>query len=327
MDNEGESPSRQPTGMSDEIECKVLVLSAGAMGNPPLLMRSRSALPSLSGQVGRHLGVNGDHIAGVEYDERKVRRLLGLPGYRDFYKGKPITTMTYDFWVGRRGRRHDGTRFTVQEIFLSTLTNFLYDDGRSPAAEPSWWGRQKKRSIASWSSHIELLAQVEDTHDGVFQSPPPQGGAIRPNAGPVTIAPLSYQLSEQSIRVRGLADKAMRQVVERRGLGRLMTIKESQGVYCAHPLGGCRMAESKDLGVVDDRCEAFDNEGLFCIDSSAIPTSLGVNPSLTISAVAERAAEGLVGRAADLGLPAAPAGFRPRNPAVLVGERVVPRGR
>jgi cholesterol oxidase len=84
------------------------------------------------------------------------------------------------------------------------------------------------------------------------------------------------------------------------------------------------MAESKDLGVVDHRCEAFDNEGLFCIDSSAIPTSLGVNPSLTISAVSERAAAGLVSRAADFGLPAPPAGFRPRTPAVHVGERVRP---
>ncbi len=42
----------------------------------------------------------------------------------------------------------------------------------------------------------------------------------------------------------------------------------------AHPLGGCRMADSKDLGVVDHRCEVFGNEGLFCMDSSAIPTSL-----------------------------------------------------
>ena len=38
---------------------------------------------------------------------------------------------------------------------------------------------------------------------------------MRPNAGPVTIAPLTYQLSEESIRVRALADKAMRQVAER----------------------------------------------------------------------------------------------------------------
>jgi choline dehydrogenase-like flavoprotein len=158
----------------------------------------------------------------------------------------------------------------------------------------------------------------------VFQSPPPNGGAVRPNSGPVTIAPLTYQLSEQSIRVRELADKAMQQVVERRGLARLMRLTETRGVYCAHPLGGCRMAESKDLGVVDHRCEAFDNEGLFCIDSSAIPTSLGVNPSLTISAVSERAAAGLVRRAADLGLPAAPRGFRPRVPGVHVGERIRP---
>jgi choline dehydrogenase-like flavoprotein len=255
-----------------------------------------------------------------------VRSVLGLPGYGQFYKGKPITTMTYDFWAGRRAHRHDGTRFTLQEIHLSSLTNFLYDDGREPSAEPSWWGRQKKRAISTWNDHIELLAQVEDTHDGVFESPPPQGGALRPNAGPVTIAPLSYQLSEQSIRVRELANQAMRQVLERRGLARFMGLTETRGVYCAHPLGGCRMADSKDLGVVDHRCEAFDNEGLFCIDSSAIPTSLGVNPSLTIAAVSERAAEALARRASDYGLPAAPHGFKPHRPPVHVGERVVPRG-
>ena len=318
--------AHRPTGASDEIECKVLILAAGAMGNSPLLMRSRPALPSLSTELGRHLGVNGDHIAAAEYDPRKIRDVLGLPGYGQFYKGKPITTMTYDFWAGRRGNQHDGTRFTLQEIHLSTLTNFLYDDGREPHAEPTWWGRQKKRNVSTWNNHIELLAQVEDTHDGVFLDPPPaQGGAIRPNAGPVTIAPLSYRLSEQSIRARELADRAMKQVLERRGLARLMSLKETQGVYCAHPLGGCRMADSKDLGVVDHRCEAFDNEGLFCIDSSAIPTSLGVNPSLTIAAVSERAAALLVRRAADYGLPAPPAGFKRRRPPVRVGERVVPQ--
>jgi choline dehydrogenase-like flavoprotein len=61
------------------------------------------------------------------------------------------------------------------------------------------------------------------------------------------------------------------------------------------------------------------------MDSSAIPTSLGVNPSLTIAAVCERAAQELTRRADDLGLPQAPAGFRHRRPAVHVGERVVPR--
>src|SRR5881227_3263554 len=197
IDNEGDNPTRQPKpGQSEQIECKVLILSAGAMGNPPLLMRSQNDLPSLSDHVGKHVGVNGDHIAGVEYDPAKIRSLLKLPGYGQFFKGRPITTMTYDFWVGRRDHRYDGTRFNVQEIFLSTLTNFLYDSGRGDQA--SWWGEQKKRNIATWSNHIELLAMVEDTHDGTFQAPPHQGGAERTGAGPVTIAPLSYELSDQS---------------------------------------------------------------------------------------------------------------------------------
>jgi choline dehydrogenase-like flavoprotein len=66
IDNEGENPTRQPTGTFDEIECKVLIVAAGAMGTPPVLLRSRATLPSLSAQVGKHLGVNGDHVAGVE---------------------------------------------------------------------------------------------------------------------------------------------------------------------------------------------------------------------------------------------------------------------
>jgi cholesterol oxidase len=86
------------------------------------------------------------------------------------------------------------------------------------------------------------------------------------------------------------------------------------------------MADSKDLGVVNHLCEAFDHEGLFCIDSSSIPSSLGVNPSLTISAVSERAAAGIVKRAQDLGLPAAPAAFNGgATPPVPVGDRVVPQ--
>ena len=323
MDNERPAPSRQPAG-SEEIECKVLILAAGAMGTPPILMRSRRALPSLSPHLGRHLGVNGDHVAALEYDPRKIRSQLGLPRYGQFHKGKPITTMTYDFWAGRRARRFDGSRFTVQEIFLSSLTNFLYEDGRAPVGEPSFWGAQKKRSISEWSNRIELLAMVEDTMDGRFDFVPPQGGGVRPNAGPLVVGPFSYQFSEQSLRVRELADRAMAQVGERRGLARFLRVTQTEGGYAAHPLGGARMADRADMGVVNDRCEAFGNEGLFCMDSSVIPTSLGVNPSLTIAAVCERAAAHLTRRGRDLGLPARPEGFRARAPGVVVGERVVP---
>ena len=78
--------------------------------------------------------------------------------------------------------------------------------------------------------------------------------------------------------------------------------------------------------MVDHRCEVFGNEGLFCMDSSAIPTSLGVNPSLTISAVSERAARP-ADRARRTTRPAARGrtGFRHRTPGRFLGERFVPK--
>jgi len=325
MDNGGANPTRQPSSARQEIECKALVLSTGAMGNAPILLRSQNDLPGLSKEVGKHLGVNGDHVAAIEYDPAKVRQLLRLPGYADFHKGKPITTMTYDFWVGRRDHAYDGTRFNLQEIFLSSLTNFLYDDGRDPPGDPSWWGVQKKQAVAHWANRIELLAMVEDTHDGQFYAAPPTGGgAVRPNAGPVAVGSFNYVFSEQSVAVREAANRAMQGVLERRGLARFMRLTETQGAYCAHPLGGCRMADSRDLGVVDANGAVFGYEGLYCFGSSIIPTSLGVNPSLTIAAVAERNAARLVARADDFGLPARPAGLRAGIPPQTIGDRVVP---
>jgi choline dehydrogenase-like flavoprotein len=327
MDNEGPNPSRQPNG-SVEFECKVLILACGAMGTPPILMRSANDLPGMSSHLGRHLGVNGDHIAAIEYDPKRVERVLGLRNYKDFHKGKPITTMTYDFWVGRRAHRFDGTRFNLQEIFLSSLTNFLYDDGRSPSGDPSWWGLQKKDAIAHWANRIELLAMVEDTSDGTFYAAPPTGGgAERPNAGPLAVGLFNYVLSEQSHRVREAADAAMKKIASHRRLGRFMKLTETPGAYASHPLGGCRMAESVDLGVTDHSGAVFGYEGLYCIDSSIIPTSLGVNPSLTISAVSERCADVLVHRGGDLGLPALPEEYKARRPREIVGERVRPRRR
>jgi enediyne biosynthesis protein E9 len=322
-----DAATKQPTNPIEEIECKVLILAAGAMGTTPIMMRSRQngALPNVSAHLGRHLGVNGDHVAAIEINPEKVRSYLGLPRYSQFHKGKPITTMSYDFWVGKRGNERDGTRFTLQEILLSQITNFLYDDGRGSGEQPSWWGREKKQAISAWSDRIEILAMVEDTHDGEFFLPPPGGGGhVQPNPGPVGVGPFGYELSDQSVRIREVADAAIKEIAERGGLGRFMKFTESPGVFASHPLGGCRMADDIGFGVVNDGCEVHNYPGLFCMDSSAIPTSLGVNPSLTISAVCERAAATLVARGPDFGLPEAPKRFSHRRPAEIVGDRVRP---
>ena len=222
-----------------------MILATGAMGDAPILMRSRNALPSLSPQVGQHLSSNGDHVAAAEFDPKKIRSVLGLPGYGQFYKGKPITTMSYDWWVGRRAHRYDGTRFTLQEIFLSTLTNFLYDDGREPGRRARRGGgcrRSRRSRTGTTASSCWRWSRTPAT--ATFYAVPPSGDAIRPNGGPVSVGLFTYKQSEQSLAVREAANRAMQGVVERRGLARFMRLTETPGAYSAHPLGGCRMADT-----------------------------------------------------------------------------------
>ena len=57
----------------------------------------------------------------------------------------------------------------------------------------------------------------------------------------------------------------------------------------AHILGGATMGNNIESGVVDDKFEIFNYPGLYVIDGSVVPSNLGVNPSLTITALAEYA--------------------------------------
>jgi cholesterol oxidase len=57
----------------------------------------------------------------------------------------------------------------------------------------------------------------------------------------------------------------------------------------AHLIGGCAIGESAETGVVDPYQRLFGYDGLHVVDGSAVSANLGVNPSLTITAQAERA--------------------------------------
>ncbi len=104
-----------------------------------------------------------------------------------------------------------------------------------------------------------------------------------------------------------------------------------------HPVGGCRMADDWQDGVVDDRCRVFSgagtvHDGLYVCDGAVMPGAVGVNPLLTISAVAERAMELLIherGWTANATL-AEPrpgkvpfAGARPGRPGQWIGTNVM----
>ena len=61
-----------------------------------------------------------------------------------------------------------------------------------------------------------------------------------------------------------------------------------------HPLGGAPMADDPAEGVVDDAGKVHGYDGLYIWDGSIVPTALGVNPSKTIAALAERGADLLI---------------------------------
>lgn len=81
---------------------------------------------------------------------------------------------------------------------------------------------------------------------------------------------------------------------------------ENSVAVTLHPLGGCSMGDNVENGVVDSYGRVFWNDGssdrtkvypdLYVIDGSVLPETVGVNPSLTIAAIAFRAAEKIVGR-------------------------------
>ncbi len=57
----------------------------------------------------------------------------------------------------------------------------------------------------------------------------------------------------------------------------------------AHCIGGCVIADSSDRGVVDAQHRVFGYRNMYICDGSVVAANLGVNPSLTITALAERA--------------------------------------
>ena len=88
------------------------------------------------------------------------------------------------------------------------------------------------------------------------------------------------------------------------GVGKVTTAEELEArlvsrtiqdftLYASHPMSSCRMGKAAETSVIrpDGRAHGF--EGLYLVDSSIFPTSLGVNPSITTMAMATLIARGL----------------------------------
>jgi choline dehydrogenase-like flavoprotein len=85
----------------------------------------------------------------------------------------------------------------------------------------------------------------------------------------------------------------VRTVAEARALAHRIRKPSQLRLAAFHPLGTCRMGATGDDGVVDFDHRVWGTENLYVVDGSAVPSSLGVNPQITIMAMATRAADRL----------------------------------
>ena len=292
---------RVPAG-AGAIEAKIVVVAAGAVGTPAILNRSALLLGGMPAAVGRNFSGNGDHVGVAVMEEERIRHVLGLqraPGvaYEGLPIGRPIGSMSYD---RLDPSAPEFSRFSLQQIYFPAITNVL---GQARGATPSWFGVAKKQMRHQWRSWLTLLAMTEDDNEGVFGPPPPAGAFTRLAANGIGLSTLTMTPTANTRQGWDLADAEARAITERDGLGRFMPWSEDPaGAVTAHPLGSCRMGDDPATSALDDRNQVRGHPGLYVTDGSAVPTSLCVNPSLTIAALAERASRGILQAAPALGL-------------------------
>ena len=133
-------------------------------------------------------------------------------------------------------------------------------------------------------------------------------GRIRLDHGRAQIEWPNVAAQEVYARVDAALSKLANSVGARYIKSPLATTATGTKPATAHPLGGCGMGVDAGNGVVNHKCQVFDgaggdgvHPGLYVCDGAVIPRSIGVNPLLTITALAERAMV-LLARDHNLGL-------------------------
>ncbi len=258
-----------------------VVVAAGPLGTNKLLQRCRTSgsLPRVSARLGELVRTNSESILAVtvpeDYPEDLIKRVAITSSiYPD--PNTHIETVTYGDDGDSMHRLNtllvgDGTRVTRPlKLLLQVL---LHPKRLAQVMFPKHWSR---RTI------IILVMQTLDNaialrpHKGPFGSfwLKTEQDPERPNP---TFIPIANRTAEWfAKRTGGVAQSSLTEA--------LFNIPTT-----AHIMGGAVIAPDPDQGVVDSRQQVFGYERLLICDGSAIPANVGVNPSLTITALAEHA--------------------------------------
>lgn len=271
-----------------------LVLAAGTLGSNYLLLANKERLPGLSKRLGQRFSGNGD-VLGFAYKAKQTR---GEPRELSPSHGPVITSTIHSDTEDPRNA------FYLQDAGFPQFASWIADSFDAPGGVERALRFIKARALSalSGSPKSNIGSQVSGLLPDVSGS-----GSMMPLLG------MGMDVPEGKVSVKYVRGKArltldwpnrasrsyfkhVGNTAERvahamgadfqanplqRVLGQLVTV---------HPLGGCSMGTSPDDGVVNTRCEAFGHPGLYIVDGSVMPGPVGPNPSLTIAAIADRAA-------------------------------------
>jgi cholesterol oxidase len=258
-----------------------VVVAAGPLGTNKLLQRCRlnGSLGRLSTRLGELVRTNSESILTVtvpeDYPEDLIKRVAITSSiYPDPHTH--IETVTYGDDGDSMHRLYtllvgDGTRLTRPLRLLGQI--LLHPKRFVQVMFPKHWSR---RTI------IVLVMQTLDNAIALRPRRGPFGSLFLsteqdPNKPNPTFIPVANQAAEWlARRTGGVAQSSISEA--------LFNIPTT-----AHILGGAVIAPDPSRGVVDARQRVFGYENLLVCDGSAIPANVGVNPSLTITALAEHA--------------------------------------
>ena len=278
-------------GIDGDVRAPVLVLAAGTLGSTRLLLKNRRRLRRLSPALGTRFSGNGDALA-LAFDPAAD----GVGGARAEFG--PTMTSRLDY--------QDERGFMVADGGLPANFGGLLEIVRGVRAITGW-GRVRliaknlaakaglsDRELSPRDLHLRKLKPIGDTLVFLMIGRDAADGRMR-------LTPLfgcfdirwskqgSQRLFDGMREAAGELAKAAGATsffaLDAGPLGKFITV---------HPLGGCPMSDDPKAGVVDEWGKVHGYDGLYVLDGSIVPTAIGVNPSKTIAALAERGVEHLL---------------------------------
>ena len=262
------------------LTARNVVLAAGPLGTNRLLQRCRhnGSLPRVSQRLGELVRTNSEAILAVTAPDDSVdyTKRVAISGsiYPD--ENTHIETVSYGPAGDSMSLLHtllvgDGTKLTRPLKFLVAVV-------RHPVRFV------KLQNPRAWSRRTIILLVMQTLDNAIALRPRPgRRGGMRlqteqdPTKPNPTFIPIANEAAEwMAKRIGGVPQSSLMEA--------LASIPST-----AHVLGGVVIGRSRDEGVVDARHRVFGYENLLVCDGSVIPANVGVNPSLTITALAERA--------------------------------------